>query len=246
VNLSPAIKSFICLSAVVALAGCGKSSFQDSQLVGSWKLENPAADLRLTYYPNHTWVMIATSPDKSVPTGAEFGGWKLNGNQLLLVTSCGMDNQPVNNREVGTIVKLNDSVLVFANGATKNPTFHKSDAPTAAIPDKELAGKLVGSWMFSYTNVPRAMGVLLYSAYQPNGVAHWQGTIYQHAQSHPAPKASGTWLVQNGYMLTAITNSEPNQLGATKQSRDQILSVTDSQFTYKDEQGSIQKVLRRK
>lgn len=214
--------------------------------MGSWKLENPAADLRLTYYPNHTWVMIATSPDKSVPTGAEFGGWKLNGNQLLLVTSCGMDNQPVNNREVGTIVKLNDSVLVFANGATKNPTFHKSDAPTAAIPDKELAGKLVGSWMFSYTNVPRAMGVLLYSAYQPNGVAHWQGTIYQHAQSHPAPKASGTWLVQNGYMLTAITNSEPNQLGATKQSRDQILSVTDSQFTYKDEQGSIQKVLRRK
>jgi len=240
-------KFLICILAAFALAGC-KQSFQESQLVGSWRLDIHIADTRVTYYPNHTWVVTMVSSDDRVPSGSEFGEWKLEGNRLTTITRCMFDNRSASASETGTIVKLNRSTLVEKTsnngGQTKTSTFHKIDAPLASISDDELSQKVVGSWISTYTNTTKLAGTLIYGIYDKNGSAHWHGTVFKKSESRPLPDADGTWRVKNGYLVTAITNLSSKQTLPSQESRDQILSVTDSQFTYRDEQDTIKKALR--
>ena len=244
-----AIKFLVLGLTAFVFIGC-KQSIHENQLVGSWKLENSVADARFTYYANHTWVMTIVSSDAQIPSGSEFGDWKLDGNRIITITRCTLDNIAGNTSEIGSIVKLTDSVLVEKtpdiNGQTKTSTFHKIDAPAASVSDAELCRNLVGTWVFSYTNASKAAGVLLYSSYQPNGTAFWHGIIFKENQSLPMPEANGVWKVENGYLGTTITNSQSSQLAANKETRDQIISITDSQFTYRDEQDTIKKVVRLK
>jgi len=231
---------------LLAVVGC-KRSFQESQLVGSWQLDVQAADVRFTYYTNHTWVMIITSSE-NIPSGSEFGEWKLDGDRLTITTRSALDDAATNVRETGKIEKLNNSVLIEKNqdvgGKTKTSAFHRVEMPSASVADSEFTQKLVGTWRYSYTNTTKPTGVLLYSIYRADGNALWHGTIYKESDSLPMPKASGIWRVDRGYLSTTITNIQSNLLQINKESRDQILSITDSQFTYRDEQGIVKKVIR--
>jgi hypothetical protein len=242
------IKFLICIFSAIVLAGC-KKSFQESQLIGSWQLGVHVADARVTYYPNHTWVMIMVSSDDRVPSGSEFGEWKLDGNRLITITRYTFDNRVSNTSETGTIAKLNDSTLIEKtssdNGQTKKSTFNKIEAPLASVSDDELSQKVIGTWISTYTNTTKLAGTLIYSIYDKNGSAHWHGTVFKESQSQPLPNADGKWRVENGYLVTAITNLSSNQTPPSQESRDQILSITDSQFTYRDEHGTIKKALRK-
>jgi hypothetical protein len=237
------LKFLICISGTIFLAGCQKS-FQENQLIGSWKLDVHVADARITYYQNHTWVMLMVSSDERIPTGTEFGEWKLDGNHLETITHSTFDNHATDKTETGTIIKLNDSTLVEKtsddSGQTKTSTFQKIDAPFASIPDDEISQKIVGTWISTYTNATKLAGTLIYSIYDKNGSAHWHGTLFRESGAQPLPSAEGNWHVENGYLVTVITN-----LSSSQESRDQILSITDSQFTYRDEKDTIKKALRK-
>jgi hypothetical protein len=242
------IKSLVCISSLFGLAGCSKS-FQEHQLIGSWKLDVHVADARITYYPNHTWVTVMVSSDDRVPSGSEFGEWKLEGNHILTVTRCTFDNSAKNQLETGTIIDLKDATLVEKtsgdDGQTKTSTFQKIDAPAASISDDDLSPKMIGTWIFTYTNTTKLAGTLIFSTYEKNGSAHWRGTVFKESKSEPLPNADGTWRIENGFLITAITSLSSGQTPPSRVARDQILSVTDSQFTYRDEQDTIKKALRK-
>jgi hypothetical protein len=233
---------------ILTIIGCSHS-FKESQLVGSWQLDVQNADVRFTYYPNHTWIMTITGTE-SLPSESEFGEWKLEGDSLMLITRSGLDDKVSNVQETGKIRELNNSVLVElnqdANGKTRTSSFHRVGSPSPSVSDDEFAQRLVGTWRYSYTNTAKLAGVLLYSSYQKDGRAFWHGTIYKESGSISAPKASGNWQVENGFLKTTITNSQPNGPSMNQGSQDEIISVTDSQFTYRDEQGVLKKVNREK
>ena len=236
-----------CLACIVLFAAC-KRAYQENQLVGSWRLDNGAADARLTYYSNHTWVLVVLSSDSQITSGTAFGSWRLDGDRVNTTTESALDNKPSKADEIGEITKLTASALVLRNRDVNNKettsTFSRIEAPTTTLSDEECTAKLLGTWLYSYTNSAKLVGARLYESYQSNGLAVSHGTIYRNGQSSPFPNVSGTWRVENGLLVTAITNSEAPASVRNKEVRDQILQITDSQFSFRDEHGFIKKNLR--
>jgi len=250
-NYSEVIKIFqqnalLLVAVTLSAVGC-KRAYQESQIIGSWQLDVQVADARVSYYKNHSWVATLNSSRENIPSGTEIGNWKLEGDRLISVTRSTFDNKEVNTRDVGRIIKLTESLLVEEaqeNGRTKTFTLHKVDLPAILVSDTDLTRKLVGTWQFSMTNAANSTGALLYSTYQTNGSAFWSGTIYKDSRPMPMPKASGVWRVEQGHLKTTIMQSQSSLLPINKESSDAILFVTDSQFTYCDEQATLHKVLR--
>jgi hypothetical protein len=241
-------KLVACIYAAFVLLGC-EHSLQEGQLVGSWQLDIHVADARVTYYADHTWAMTLTSSNTDIPSSSEFGDWKLQGNRLVTNTRSTLDNIATNMLETATIVKLDGSVLVWKvqdqSGHSKTSTLHRTDMAAAPVTDADFTRRLVGTWIFSFTNSDKLTGALLYSSYRADGSTSWRGTVYRESRSQEMPKATGVWRVQEGHLSTTITNSQQsNLLPIGKESRDEIISVTGSQFTYRDDQGTIYKVVR--
>jgi hypothetical protein len=236
-----------CLVSAVCLTGCNHV-YRADQLVGSWRLDRSGADARFTFYSNQTWVLIVNSSDTRVSSGTAFGTWGLNGNRVSTTTESALDNKAANAKEVADIIKLTASTLIMrnrdVNGQENTSVFHRTDTPVPLLSDEEYIQKLLGTWLYSYTNATKLAAVRLYTNYQPNGTAYWHGTIYKSNQSSPAPNASGTWRVEGGYLITEITNAQSGSLKGGSPTRDQIFQITDSQFSFRDEDGAIKKDLR--
>jgi hypothetical protein len=232
---------FQCI-AIGLLSGCG-AHYTESQLLGSWQLESHATDARITYYPDHNWVMTVTSNDPRVESGAGFGVWRLEGNQLSTVTLSTLGNEAVSSREVAKITRLTDSSLVWERGS-KAVNFRRTSGSAAALSDTELTRRLEGTWRHSSTNSTRSVGTSADSLYRADGYASWHGTAYDVQQAKPLPRASGAWYVNNGQLVTTITNAEPGLKLPKEETRDELILVTDSQFTYRDARGNTHKALR--
>jgi hypothetical protein len=224
-------------------AGCSRT-YRENQLIGSWQLDNPMSDTRLTYYTNHTWILTVISSDSRVPSGVEFGTWVLEGNRVSATTQSTLEDKAANVRETAEIQGLTDTALVL-EGKAKS-TFRKVDQPAAVSSDADCAQKLEGTWLYAYTNKAKLEGMRVYEDYHPGGVAFSRGTLYKQGKSFSAPNTSGTWRVDHGSLITAITNAPPDLLArfGNKESRDEIILVTDSQFSYRDANGAIKKVVR--
>lgn len=239
--------SVSCLFSALLLAGCSRS-YKDDQITGSWRLDNANIDARLTYYTNHTWALIVESPDGRVPSGSALGTWKLEGDRVSTITESALNNNPSRAAETARIIQLDASTLVIrntdTNGAEKTSALKRADSPAAIASDDEYTRKLSGTWLYSYTNKTKAAGMRLYSIYEPGGTASWHGTIYKADTYTPAPNAFGLWRVEHGILITTITNTQANSLPSNQEARDQILQVTDSQFSFRDEKGALKKDLR--
>jgi hypothetical protein len=232
--------------ALSALVGCGHS-VHEGQLVGSWQLDIQVADARVTYYPDHTWVMTLSSSRADIPNSSEFGKWKLQGDHLVTTTFSTLGNTATRALETSTITKLEEKALELKSrdqsGRIKTTTFHRANSPAAPVSDEDCRQGLAGTWTFSDTNSQKKTGALLYSSYRADGGASWRGTIYRESGSQPAPFATGLWRVQGGLLYTSVTNSEGPLPADSKEERDEIIFLTPSQFTYRDEQGMIHKVV---
>jgi hypothetical protein len=149
--------------------------------------------------------------------------------------------------ETAQIVQLDASTLVIrsanTNGTRRTLAFKRVDSPAVIASDDEYTHKLLGTWQYGYTNRAKVAGVRLYCTYAPAGTASWHGTIYRSDVSVPAPDIFGLWRVEHGFLVTSITNAPAASL-PDKEARDQILQVTDSQFTFRDENGALKKYLR--
>jgi hypothetical protein len=58
------------------------------------------------------------------------------------------------------------------------------------------------------------------------------------------PSASGIWRVEQSGLFTTITNIDQKGVPSNKESRDEIVFVSDSDFVFRDESGVVQKVLK--
>jgi hypothetical protein len=242
------LASSICAAILPFVGGCHRA-YEENQLVGSWQLEVPMADARFTYYTNHTWVLTVVSSDSRVPSGCAFGSWKLQGDRVSTITYSTLDDRPARTDEAARITKLTSASLVVDGediaGKKNISVFHKVDTSAALPPDSECARKLTGTWLYSYTNVAKVGGARLYSEYEPSGRMFCHGMLYDGEKSAPAPDAFGYWKIDGGFLVTAITNSQSRVLAGNKESRDEIILITDSQFSYRDEAGAVKKVLRK-
>lgn len=236
-----------CVTLLSLVVGC-THVYQDKQLIGSWQLESRTSDARFTYYPNHTWALVVTSSDSRVPSGTAFGSWKLTGDRISVITESTLDNKPSRKEEIATVVTLTSSSLTIinqeSNGAERTSSFHRIDVAAAVPSDEECAQKLQGTWLYLYTNKVKSAGLRAYSSYQSDGKASWHGTIYRGTESSRTPNALGKWRVEHGYLITGVTNSEGGVLPTNTETRDEIIQITDSQFSYRDESGTIKKELR--
>ncbi len=239
-----ALKLCIALSLACFLTGCGRS-YKDSQLVGSWQLDVSLANAIITYHPDHTWVMTLTSSKNDIPNGSQSGDWKIEGNRLVTMTRSTLNNAVTNIQETAEIMKLNDSQLLWQtqgkDGKKRISKLHRvaSAEPAAVSTDAELTRSLVGTWTLSVTNT-KGLRAVFYKTYQADGSAIWHGTMYSQTRTQAAPNASGVWRVEQGNFFTTVTNSSSRLIPVNKESRDKIISVTASQFIYKDENGKIE------
>jgi hypothetical protein len=187
--------------------------------------------------------MTLSSSDPRVESGAGFGVWKLQGNQLSTVTLSTLGNEAISTREVAKITKLTDSGLAWEK-KSKAVKFRRTSGPAANLGDTELAQRLQGTWRHSSTNSSRLVGTSADSFYRADGYASWHGTYYDGLQTKPLPRASGAWHVSNGHLITTITNAQSGLEPSNEETRDEVILVTSSQFTYRDARGALHKALR--
>ncbi len=196
------------------------------------------------------WVETLTSSDNRVPNGSEFGSWKLSGNKLETVTFSTLNGASSDAKDVAKIDSLNESNMVEISrnkdisANSKMSSFHKVDGPCPLMTDDELAKRLVGTWVYSYTNSFKHFAVCLFSSYQSNGTALWNGSQLRNGQEFPVPNASGIWRIEQGGLFTTITNIEQKGVLINKESRDEIVFVTDSDFIFREESGVVRKELK--
>jgi hypothetical protein len=196
------------------------------------------------------WVGTITSSDSRVPSGSEFGRWMLNGNNLERITFSTLNGAGSDAKEVARIDSLNESSMVEItenqdiSANSKKSRFHKIEGPCPLMTDDELAQKLVGTWVYSYTNPVKHTAVCLFSSYQSNGTALWHGTRMRDGEESLTPSASGIWRVEQSGLFTTITNIDQKGVPSNKESRDEIVFVSDSDFVFRDESGVVQKVLK--
>ena len=244
---SKVLQLVVPLSCCIGLTGCNNHHYTEKQLIGSWQLDIHVADARVTYYTNHMWVGTITSSDSRVPSGSEFGSWMLNGNNLETVTFSTLNEASPDAKDVARIDRLNESSMVEIIGNkdisanSKKSSFHKIDGPCPLMTDDDLAQRLIGTWVYSYTNSVKHAAVCLFSSYQSNGTALWHGTRMRDGDESPTPNASGIWRVEQGGLFTTITNIEQKGAPINKESRDEIVFVTDSDFVFRDESGVVKK-----
>jgi hypothetical protein len=97
--------------ALFALSGCGPSG-NAAKLIGSWKLDAGPATVTVTYSKAHTYVATMAG----LANGSETGEWSLKGDRLIQkAKSSTIDAENVGKEEPSTIVKLDDSVLIFTS-----------------------------------------------------------------------------------------------------------------------------------
>ncbi len=93
------------------LSGCGPSG-NAAKLIGSWKLDAGPATVTVTYSKDHTYVATMAG----LANGSETGEWNLTGDRLIQkAKSSTIDAENVGKEEPSTIVKLDDSVLIFTS-----------------------------------------------------------------------------------------------------------------------------------
>lgn len=93
------------------LSGCG-SSGNTAKLIGSWKLDAGLATVTVTYSKDHTYVATMAG----LAGGSETGEWKISGDRLIQkAKSSTIDAENVGKEDASTIVKLDDSVLIFTS-----------------------------------------------------------------------------------------------------------------------------------
>ena len=95
--------------ALPAFSGCGPSG-NAAKLIGSWKLDGGVATIMVTYSKDHTYVATMAG----LANGSETGEWNLDGDRLMQkAKSSTIDASDVGKENPSTIVKLDDSVLIF-------------------------------------------------------------------------------------------------------------------------------------
>lgn len=241
-------ESVLGILAFFSLTGC-QPRVAEKQLIGSWQLESKSSDSRITYYPDYHWVMTLAGTDADISSGTEFGTWTLKDNRLFCKTLSTLNNSTSDSAETFIIATLSESELAWETkdktGRKRKIKFHHVSAPAADVSDEELAQKLAGVWIHSATNSSKQLGDRILCFYKTNGAAYWQGTLYNGMVSTPLPKAAGTWRVERGELIGTITNSQSEKMyPVNTATRDAIISVTSSQFTYRDSKGVIHKELR--
>ena len=107
------------------------------------------------------------------------------------------------------------------------------DSEKQRASDRALAGRLLGTWDDSMTNThsARFSGDV---TYETNGVAHWRGTVTEGAGPAQTIDDWGVWRVQKGCLFTRVTNSTLRDLDDEPEYRDFIVSLSATQFTYRD------------
>ncbi len=110
--------------------------------------------------------------------------------------------------------------------------------------DNSLAQKLAGTWDCSMTNTAdvRFTGDV---TYETNGVAHWRGKLTEGKGSPQAFDDWGRWRVQHGHLVTLVTNSILRTLDDEPEYQDLVLSVSSTNFTYRDYLGDVYTSTRR-
>src|SRR5262249_24931859 len=79
--------------------------------------------------------------------------------------------------------------------------------------------------------------------YRADGTVTWDGTSISQRRTQQFVD-HGVWRVEGGYLCTTVTNSAVNQFALRKEYRDELISATDSEFTYRTASGNLEARLR--
>jgi len=112
------------------------------------------------------------------------------------------------------------------------------DSEKQRASDTALAQKLAGTWDCSMTNT-HSVHFTGDVTYETNGVVHWRGSLTEGKGQPEAFDDWGVWRVQHGCLVTLVTNSTLRSLDDESEYQDQVLSVTHTQFTYRDHLGDV-------
>jgi hypothetical protein len=116
-------------------------------------------------------------------------------------------------------------------------------ADAQRLSDEEFSKRLVGVWYQSITNW---QGVRVFgdATYRADGTVTWDGAFISQARTQQFLD-HGVWRIDHGYLCTMVTNSTVNQFAVNKEYRDQLMSATDSEFTYRTSSGSVESRVRK-
>lgn len=106
---------------------------------------------------------------------------------------------------------------------------------TRGLSDSELAQRLTGTWILSVINTDSVTfsGEV---SYRPDGTVVWQGTTSDKS-GRQSFLVEGTWLIQGGFLFTRPTRSTLPGMENRPEDRDQIISISETEFTYRDAAG---------
>ena len=112
------------------------------------------------------------------------------------------------------------------------------------VPDSELARRLTGTWILSVINTNSVVFAGEVS-YQRNGSVIWQGTT----TDKNGPQifgVQGTWRIQDGFLYTRPINSTLPGMQNRPEDRDELISISETEFVYRDSAGIVTTRRKRK
>lgn len=218
---------------MLVLTSC-KRSVAPTQLEGSWQWHGGGAQITWAYLKDHTWVMGVSGATNAALTGS----WKLDGHRLTTTTrSSTLSDMAAPKEEVVEIQELDGSTLVVdspdARGGSRVLTLQRLDGSDGA-----LARKLLGAWIVWSTNASSGTLISGTRTFREDGTALWDLVIHTQSRTQAVTMQS-EWRVDGGVLSETPTNATSQSIRLNKESRDQVVFVTDSQFVYRDDDGKV-------
>ncbi len=194
-----------------------------------------------TYFGDHTWRLSVSGSTNA----ALAGDWVLDGNRLTTITrQSSLAPGTLSGQETVVLSKLTSSLM------EATPKDRKVGEKTYVLrrveaDDAGLTLRLAGTWTDAVANTNNGVSAHMSSTYETEGKATWSATVTGGLDTETIVR-TGEWWVEYGYLCAVVTNPAPLSLSALEAvSRDEIVEVTPTQFTFLDSQGTLHTTSRK-
>ena len=221
------------------------------KLLGTWRSWATPTNgglvlMDTTYNPDGSWSWTSDTGASTRPrrTMSESGLWRVKDGYLYVrgTNSVGTATKIDPNEEVRHEFLSLTAVECTTRGSdSKTRKLFRKEAAAAGVPipsDATLRSKLVGTWRDATTN-QRGGWLVGDATYKADGTATWAVDFGTNSSDKRKYQAQGIWRVDRGYYCDLTTNATGRKFDPTRWSCSEVLSVTETEITYRDQAGRV-------
>ena len=112
------------------------------------------------------------------------------------------------------------------------------------LSDQEITKRLIGEWVAEEEGA-QGLKIRAVTRYAADGKLSGEAVISKGEKSVKI-NAEGQWKIENGFLIETVEKSNAPFIKPGQVTKDEILSINDTMYTYKTEQGKTKTARRMK